>query len=79
MICRRDPRSGRQEPAGAGHHADQADGEDLTDYLAENEVRVRYLHGDPPIERIEIIQDLRLGEYDVCGGQPAARAWTCRR
>ena len=40
--------------------------EDLTDYLAENEVRVRYLHSEiHSIERIEIIQDLRLGEYDV--------------
>ena len=48
---------------------DQADGEDLTDYLAENEVRVRYLHSEiHSIERIEIIQDLRLGEYDVLVG-----------
>jgi len=37
--------------------------EDLTDYLAENEVRVRYLHSEiHSIERIEIIQDLRLGD-----------------
>ena len=42
--------------------------EDLTDYLAENEVRVRYLHSEVQIERIEIIQDLRLGEYDVLVG-----------
>ena len=43
--------------------------EDLTDYLAENEVRVRYLHSEiRSIERIEIIQDLRLGEYDVLVG-----------
>ena len=43
--------------------------EDLTDYLAENEVRVRYLHSEiHSIERIEIIQDLRLGEYDVLVG-----------
>ena len=40
-------RSCRQESAGIGHHTDQADGEDLTDYLAENDVRVRYLHSDP--------------------------------
>ena len=39
--------------------------EDLTDYLAENEVRVRYHSKIHSIERIEIIQDLRLGEYDV--------------
>ena len=43
--------------------------EDLTDYLAENKVRVRYLHSEiHSIERIEIIQDLRLGEYDVLVG-----------
>ncbi|WP_392345937.1 excinuclease ABC subunit UvrB [Parasynechococcus sp.] len=43
--------------------------EDLTDYLAENEVRVRYLHSEiHSIERIEIIKDLRLGEYDVLVG-----------
>ncbi len=43
--------------------------EDLTDYLSENKVRVRYLHSEVhSIERIEIIQDLRLGEYDVLVG-----------
>ncbi|WP_320675920.1 excinuclease ABC subunit UvrB [Prochlorococcus sp. MIT 1300] len=43
--------------------------EDLTDYLADNAVRVRYLHSEiHSIERIEIIQDLRLGEYDVLVG-----------
>lgn len=43
--------------------------EDLTDYLAENSVRVRYLHSEiHSIERIEIIQDLRNGEYDVLVG-----------
>ena len=43
--------------------------EDLTDYLAENKVRVRYLHSEiHSIERIEIIQDLRNGEYDVLVG-----------
>ncbi|MFN6131786.1 MAG: excinuclease ABC subunit UvrB [Synechococcaceae cyanobacterium] len=43
--------------------------EDLTDYLAENGVRVRYLHSEVhSIERIEIIQDLRNGEYDVLVG-----------
>ena len=55
--------------------------EDLTDYLAENEVRVRYLHSEiHSIERIEIIQDLRLGEYDVLVGvNLCGKAWTCRR
>jgi excinuclease ABC subunit B len=43
--------------------------EDLTDYLAENGVKVRYLHSEiHSIERIEIIQDLRNGEYDVLVG-----------
>ncbi len=43
--------------------------EDLTDYLSENKVRVRYLHSEiHSIERIEIIQDLRMGEYDVLVG-----------
>jgi excinuclease ABC subunit B len=43
--------------------------EDLKDFLAENKVRVRYLHSEiHSIERIEIIQDLRLGEYDVLVG-----------
>ena len=43
--------------------------EDLSDYLAENGVRVRYLHSEiHSIERIEIIQDLRNGAYDVLVG-----------
>ncbi|MCC6193275.1 MAG: UvrB/UvrC motif-containing protein, partial [Burkholderiales bacterium] len=43
--------------------------EDLTDYLAENGVRVRYLHSDiDTVERVEIIRDLRLGEFDVLVG-----------
>ncbi len=43
--------------------------EDLTDYLSDNKTRVRYLHSEiHSIERIEIIQDLRMGEYDVLVG-----------
>ena len=43
--------------------------EDLTDYLAEHGVRVRYLHSDiETVERMEIIRDLRLGEFDVLVG-----------
>jgi excinuclease ABC subunit B len=43
--------------------------EDLTDYFAENGVRVRYLHSDiDTVERVEIIRDLRLGEFDVLVG-----------
>ncbi|TFH73295.1 excinuclease ABC subunit UvrB [Gammaproteobacteria bacterium LSUCC0112] len=43
--------------------------EDLTDYLMDHEVRVRYLHSDiDTIERSEIIRDLRLGQFDVLVG-----------
>ena len=43
--------------------------EDLTEYLHENGIRVRYLHSDiDTLERIEIVRDLRLGEYDVLVG-----------
>lgn len=43
--------------------------EDLTDYLAEHDVRVRYLHSDiDTVERVEIIRDLRLGVFDVLVG-----------
>ena len=43
--------------------------EDLTDYLSEHDVRVRYLHSDiDTVERVEIIRDLRLGEFDVLVG-----------
>ncbi len=43
--------------------------EQLTDYLAENGVKVRYLHSDiDTVERVEIIRDLRLGMFDVLVG-----------
>ncbi len=43
--------------------------EDLTDFLADNGVRVRYLHSDiDTVERVEIIRDLRLGVFDVLVG-----------
>ena len=43
--------------------------EDLTDYLDEHGIRVRYLHSDiDTLERVEIIRDLRLGEFDVLVG-----------
>jgi excinuclease ABC subunit B len=43
--------------------------EDLTDYLDEHGVRVRYLHSDiDTVERIEIIRDLRIGKFDVLVG-----------
>lgn len=43
--------------------------EDLTDYLREHNVKVRYLHSDiDTVERVEILRDLRLGEFDVLIG-----------
>ena len=43
--------------------------EDLTDYLSEHGAKVRYLHSDiETVERVEIIRDLRLGEFDVLVG-----------
>ena len=43
--------------------------EDLTEFLAEHNVRVRYLHSDiDTVERVEIIRDLRLGHFDVLVG-----------
>jgi len=43
--------------------------EDLTDYLLDHDIRVRYLHSDiDTVERVEIIRDLRLGEFDVLVG-----------
>src|SRR5204863_8827811 len=43
--------------------------EDLTDYLAEMEVRVRYLHSDiDALQRVEILRGLRLAEFDVLVG-----------
>ena len=43
--------------------------EDLTEYLAEHRIRVRYLHADiETVERVEIIRDLRLGRFDVLVG-----------
>jgi len=43
--------------------------EDLTDYYSEHGIKVRYLHSDiETVERVEIIRDLRLGEFDVLVG-----------
>ena len=43
--------------------------EDLTDYLDDHDIRVRYLHSDiDTVERMEIIRDLRLGQFDVLVG-----------
>ena len=49
--------------------------EDLTDYLLERGIRVRYLHSEvDTLRRVELLRELRLGEFDVLvGHQPAAR------
>ena len=50
-------------------HSDQENGRDLTQYMADMGVRVKYLHSDiDTIERMEIIRDLRLGKFDVLVG-----------
>jgi excinuclease ABC subunit B len=54
--------------------------EDLTDYLSEHGIKVRYLHSDiDTVERVEIIRDLRLGEFDVLVGINLLREgwWPC--
>jgi hypothetical protein len=55
--------------------------ESLTDYLKELDIRVRYLHSDiQTMERMELLRDLRLGEYDVLVGINLLReGWTCQR
>ena len=55
--------------------------EELTDYLKEHSIKVKYMHSDiDTLERIDIVNGLRLGEFDVlCGINLCARAWTCPR
>jgi excinuclease ABC subunit B len=55
--------------------------EQLTDYLTDNGVKVRYLHSDvDTVERVEIIRDLRLGAFDVLVGINLLReGWTFPR
>ena len=55
-------------------------GEDLTDYLLEAGVRARYLHSEvDTLDRIAIIRELRLGEYDVLVGVNLSRGPTSPR
>lgn len=55
--------------------------EDLTEYLEEHGEKVRYLHSDiDTVERMEIIRDLRLGEFDVLVGINLLReGWICQK
>ena len=53
--------------------------EQLTEYLGDNGVKVRYLHSDiDTVERVEILRDLRLGAFDVWSGLTyCAKVWIC--
>ena len=54
--------------------------EDLTDYLLDAGVRTRYLHSEvDTLKRIELLRDLRLGDYDVSASTCSVRASTCPR
>jgi excinuclease ABC subunit B len=65
----RDQTARGEERTRPGHVLTKRLAEDLTEYLAENGIRVRYLHSDiDTVERVEIIRDLRLGEFDVLVG-----------
>ena len=65
-----DPRPGQAERAGAGDHSHQKDGGGSDGVSSGRDgIRVRYMHADvATIERMEIIRDLRLGEFDVLVG-----------
>lgn len=53
----RDPQGGSRRREDSGHHADQAPGRRRTDFLAQNDIRARYLHSDiDTLERTEIIR-----------------------
>jgi len=68
-ICSSRSAIAHEERARALHDAHEAYAEDLTDYYRELGVRIRYLHSDiDTLERIDILRDLRLGEFDVLVG-----------
>ena len=63
------PHRQRRQPTGSGDHADKKMAEDLTEYMHEQGLRVRYMHSDiDTLERIEIVRDLRLGAFDILIG-----------
>ncbi len=68
-LAVRDSHDRRRWRSGSGDHLTKRMAEDLTEFLADHKVRVRYLHSDiDTVERVEIIRDLRLGEFDVLVG-----------
>ena len=65
MVCKRPKKKAFE----LGNYFDQENGQDLTDYLSDIGINVVYMHSDvDTLERIEIIQDLRLGKYDCLVG-----------
>ncbi len=63
------PQTGRTQRARAGHHLTKRTAEELTDYLRDIGINVRYLHSEiDAIERVEILRALRKGEFDVLVG-----------
>jgi len=58
-----------KKASGAGHRAHQAHGGDLTNYLHDRKLRVRFLHSEiDTLERLEILRELREGNFDVLVG-----------
>src|SRR5690554_374906 len=69
MTCCLKSASGWRSVSGSWTTLTKRMAEDLTDFLMEHDIRVRYLHSDiDTVERVEIIRDLRRGEFDVLVG-----------
>ena len=65
----RDPAARREGRTRPGHHLTKKMSEDLTDYLLELGIQVRYLHSDiDTLRRVELLRELRAGEFDVLVG-----------
>ena len=65
----RDQRARQAQRAGPRHDLTKKMAEDLTDYLLDKGVRVRYLHSDiDTLRRVELLRELRLGDFDVLVG-----------
>ena len=66
---------------GPGDHVTKRMTEDLSDYMAESNLKVHYLHSEVvTLQRVEILRDLRLGKYDVVVRVNLLREGsTCRR
>jgi excinuclease ABC subunit B len=63
------PRSRGETGTRARYHADETNRRDLSDYLRDVGLKVRYLHSDiDTIERVEILRSLRAGDFDILVG-----------